>query len=259
MIQLTIRQLTTLRNWFLPDRPGPLIGLHLLNTGHGTAWADRWPEPRAIYVETAQNGSLAGDPMALTPAMIRDVVVGFIEAPSAFVPLLEETFPDLVVWERVIAALPTAPTYRQPAGFTVRRLTSADAHHLAKLSDESFWISKTWGGPAGLAASGYGWVAFAGDQLAAVANSFFLGDTYEEIGVATEPAFRGQGLSVACSGVLCEEIRARGHIPSWTTSPDNLASMRVAEKLGFQWVRNDFLYVIGIDVPRPASTVLRKL
>ncbi|MCE7982928.1 MAG: GNAT family N-acetyltransferase [Caldilinea sp. CFX5] len=253
MIQLTNPQLATLRDWFLPDRPGPLIGLHLLNGGHGTAWADRWPAPQAIYVETAQNGSLAGDPTALTPAMIRDVVVGFIEAPAAFVPLLQEVFPDLVVWDRVIYKLPAAPIYRQPTGFTLRRLTSADARHLANLSDESSWISKTWGGPAGLAASGYAWGAFAGDQLAAVANSFFLGDQYEEIGVVTEPVFRGRGVSVACSGALCEEIRARGRIPSWTTSPDNIASKRVAEKLGFQHVRDDHLYVVGINIPKPAS------
>jgi RimJ/RimL family protein N-acetyltransferase len=253
MIQLTIQQLATLRRWFLPDRPGPLIGLHLLNGGHGTAWAEHWPDPRALYVETGKNGSLAGDPNGLTPEMIRDVVVGFVEAPTAFVPLLQETFPDLVVWDRVIYQLPTAPTYRQPAGFTLRRLTSADAYHLATLSAESFWISKTWGGPAGLAASGYAWGAFVGEQLAAVANIFFVGDQYEEIGVVTEPAFRGQGLSVACAGQLCEEIRLRGRIPSWTTSPDNIASKRVAEKLGFTFVRNDYLYVIGIDVPKPAQ------
>lgn len=51
-----------------------------------------------------------------------------------------------------------------PWMITLRRLTGADVHHLANLSDESFWISKTWGGPAGLAASGYAWGAFAGDQ-----------------------------------------------------------------------------------------------
>ncbi|MEZ4681052.1 MAG: hypothetical protein R2932_43250 [Caldilineaceae bacterium] len=197
MLQLTLPQLTTLRHWFLPDRPGPLIGLHLLNSGHGTAWADRWPNPRALYVETGKNGSLAGDPGALTPALIGDVVVGFVEAPAAFVPLLRATFPNLVVWDRVMYKLPTAPTYRQPPGFTVRPLTSADAAALANLSAESVWISKTWGGPAGLAASGYAWGAFAGEQLAAVANVFFVGDKYEEIGVVTEAAFRGFGLSTA--------------------------------------------------------------
>lgn len=37
MIQLTAQQLTTLCHWFSPERPGPWIGSHLLNTGHGTA------------------------------------------------------------------------------------------------------------------------------------------------------------------------------------------------------------------------------
>jgi hypothetical protein len=69
-----------------------LIGLHLFNTGHGAAWADRWPVLRALYVEVGKNGALAGDSSALTPAMIREVVVGFIEALAAFVPLLQETF-----------------------------------------------------------------------------------------------------------------------------------------------------------------------
>jgi RimJ/RimL family protein N-acetyltransferase len=253
MMQLTLQQLATLRHWFLPDRPGPLIGLHLLNTSHGTAWADCWPDPRALYVETGKNGSLAGEPSALTPAMIRDVVIGFVEAPPAFAPLLKATFPDLVAWDRVIYELPTAPIYRQPAGFILRRLTSADTQHLATLSEEAYWVSKTWGGPAGLAASGYAWGAFAGEQLAAVANSFFVGEQYEEIGVATEPAFRGLELSVACSGALCNEMHARGRIPSWTTSPDNRASIRVAEKLGFRRVRDDTLYVVGIAIPKPAS------
>jgi RimJ/RimL family protein N-acetyltransferase len=251
MISLTSQQLASLRHWFLPDRPGPQIGLHLLNGGHGTAWADRWPGPQALYVETGKNGSLAGDPHALTPEMIREVVVGFVEAPPAFVPLLHETFPDLVVWDRVIYDLPTAPTYTLPTDFSVRRLTSADADHLAALSEESFWISKTWGSAAGLAVSGFAWGAFAGDELAAVANIFFVGDRYEELGVVTEPAFRRQGLSVACSGTLCEDIRRRGRIPSWTTSPDNIASIRVAQKLGFCWVRADYLYVVGIPVPKP--------
>ncbi|MEZ4869595.1 MAG: GNAT family N-acetyltransferase [Caldilineaceae bacterium] len=253
MIQLNTQQLQTLRQWFLPDHPGPLIGLHLIHAGHGAGWADRWPNPQAIFVTTAGNGALLGDPTILTPELIRPIVNGFVEAPPAFGPLLKATFPGLVVWDRVFYTLSTIPTYTTPDGFTLRRLTNTDAHHLANLSEESAWISKTWGGPAGLAASGYAWGAFVGDQLAAVANVFFVGDQYEEIGVVTEPAFRGRGVSTACSGVICEEVRKRGHIPSWTTSPDNIASQRVAEKLGFQWVRADVLYVIGLDVPKPAN------
>jgi predicted GNAT family acetyltransferase len=79
-----------------------------------------------------------------------------------------------------------------------------------------------------------------------------MGERYEDLGVVTEPEFRGRGLSVACAGALCEDIQSRGHWPSWTTSPDNTASIRVAEKLGFSLQRRDILYAIGVPIPEPA-------
>ena len=150
----------------------------------------------------------------LEPNDLRAHVAGFVEAPAHFVPLLRAAFPDLVVWERMIYALPGKPHFALPADFIIHPLTPNDTLHLQNLSAKSSWISKTWGGPAGLAASGYAWGAFAGDHLAAVANIFFLGAQYEELGVVTEPEFRGQGLSYACAGALCAEIQARGHTPS---------------------------------------------
>jgi predicted GNAT family acetyltransferase len=88
-------------------------------------------------------------------------------------------------------------------------------------------------------------------QLAAVACTFFLGTTYEDIGVVTIPEYRRLGLSTACASALCHDIRARGHRPTWATSPDNTASLRIAEKLGFQLHRNDVSYVIGVEIPQP--------
>jgi predicted GNAT family acetyltransferase len=70
--------------------------------------------------------------------------------------------------------------------------------------------------------------------------------------VVTERTFRGRGLVPACAGGLAGEIRARGRTPSWTTSPENLASLRVAEKLGFERIRDDVLYVVGMPLPEPA-------
>ncbi len=93
--------------------------------------------------------------------------------------------------------------------------------------------------------------------LASVACTFYQGAGYEDIGVATEPEYRGLGLSVACATGLCDDIRARGRTPSWSTSPDNAASLRVAEKLGFVLDRRDVLYVVGRSVPRPARRPAR--
>ena len=70
--------------------------------------------------------------------------------------------------------------------------------------------------------------------------------------MATEPGFRGLGLSPACAWAVCQDVRRRSRVPSWTTSPDNTASLRVAAKLGFRRQRRDRLLVVDAPVPEPA-------
>jgi RimJ/RimL family protein N-acetyltransferase len=252
MIELSRDDMITLRHWFKPEEAGAItIGPHAINTGYGRCWVDRWPEPRAVIVDVAQNYLLRGDPAALTPADLHPHIHGLVTAPESFAPLLHATFDPVTVWDRVVYRLDQKPERQTPAGFVVRRLGWEDAHYLEALSPDSSWIYKTWVTPANLAASGYAWGAFAGTRLVSVANIFFLGDEYEELGVVTEPGFRGLGLNAACTAGLCDDIRTRGHIPSWTTSHDNPASQRVAEKVGFSFVRNDLLYVIGMEPPEP--------
>ncbi len=251
MRQLSPSQLPDLRSWFLPERPGPLVGLHVIQTGNGACYADRWPEPRALLAACAGNYSLIGDPEAVTPPDLQERISGFVDASGEFLPLLQRSFPNLHIWDRVILELQFSPNFLQPAGFTLRRLEANEGHHLRGLSANSAWISKTWGGPAGLAASRLAWGAFSEGRLASVAVPFFVGERYEDLGVATEPEFQGRGLSTACAGELVKDILARGRKASWSTSPDNAASLRVAEKLGFQFVRHDRLYVIGVPMPEP--------
>lgn len=252
MIEVSVQHATALRTWFLPDQQGPLVGLHVLNTANGACFVDRWPDPRAVLTVSGGNYSLLGDPQAFTPDDLRAYIVGFVDAPVAWEAALREAFPDMQIWPRVVLALAAAPRFSHPIDMNIRRLVPDDAPSIADLSAESAWISKTWGGPSGLASSGMAWGAFAADRLIAVACSFFVGERFEEIGVVTEAEFRGRGLSVACAGALCGDIRERGRQPSWTTSPDNQASLRVALKLGFQFCRDDRLYVVGIDIPPPA-------
>ncbi|MBW0123768.1 GNAT family N-acetyltransferase, partial [Pseudonocardia oceani] len=48
-----------------------------------------------------------------------------------------------------------------------------------------------------------------------------------------DPGFRGRGLSTACAAAVVHDVRARGRVPTWTTSPPNRASRAVAARLGF--------------------------
>ena len=154
--------------------------------------------------------------------------------------------------EQVVSGLAARDAqFTRPDGAVIRRLTVSDGEHLSGLSPESAWVMKTWGGAAGLAASGYGWGAFADGRCVSVACSFFVGCSYEDLGAVTEAGYEGRGLSTACSGGLCGDVRGRGRRASWTTSLDNVASLRVAQKLGFTRQRSDWLYVVGVEVPKP--------
>ena len=244
----------SLRDCFLPERPGnSLVGLHVLQTGHGTCRVDRWPEPRVALAECGGNLALVGEPGALSPDDLQPHLIGFLDAAPAFDALLRATVPTLVVWPRVVLTLPDRPRPASAVDALIRPLGPADAVHLAGLSPGAAWIAASWGGPHGLAASGYAWGAFRAGRLASVACTFFVGERYEELGVVTEPAERGRGLSVACAAALCQAAQARGRQPSWSTSPDNTPSLRVADKLGFVHAREDRLLVIGHPPPAPAQ------
>jgi hypothetical protein len=241
-----------LRPWLPPERPGPLVARHAIQTGFDGITVDRWPGPRALLAWAGVNVELAGDPEALGPEDLPGDWLALVAAPPGFLPLLRRAHPDLRTWDRVILELRGEPEYALPTGAVVRRLERGDAPHLEGLGADVAWICDTLGGPACLAESGRAWGAFVDGALASVATPFFVGERYEDLGVVTEAPFRGRGLVVACAGRLAHEVRARGRIPSWSTSPDNLPSLRVAEKLGFRKSRDDRLWVVGMEVPAPA-------
>lgn len=247
MRRLTPEQAAAVCERFFPERPGPLVGPHVVTTGLGSIRVDRWPDPRAALAESGGNFSLAGDPGVIEPDELRERLRGFVDAPPAWRPRLEALFPGMQHWARVILRRATATPVMVPKEYSVRRLNGSDAATVEGLSPALRWISKTWGGPDGLATSGYAWGAFGESRLVSVACSFFVGRTLEDLGVVTEPAFEGRGIATACAGRLCAEVEARGRRASWTTTPDNHASLRVAEKMGFKEVRHDWLYVIGVQ------------
>jgi RimJ/RimL family protein N-acetyltransferase len=257
LVPLTPEQLATIRHRFIPEpeRPGLLVAQHVLATGHGSCLADRWPEPRVLLAESGGNFTVAGDPDVLHPRDLIGRLIGFIEAPASFVPLLLTAFPEAQEWQRMIFTIegPRLSNSSPPHGDArIRRLGPGDAEALVGLGPESGWITKTWAGPIGLATSGMGWGAFAGGQLVAVSCPFFVGERYEDLGVVTEPSFRGRGLSTSCAAAVCQDVRRRGRTPIWTTSPDNTASLAVAAKLGATLHRRDRLFVVGVPIPEPA-------
>ena len=238
MRTLTPGEVRSLHAVFAPERPGPIVGMHVLRTGVGRVRVDRWPDPGVVVAEVASNYALHGAPHDLS-AFALD---GYVEAPGEFEAAVRAAYARCVVWPRVIQSLRGAlASVATPVGYVVRRLRAGDV----ALPEEMAWVAGTWGGPRGLAESGFGVGAFYGERLVSVACTFFLGEQFEDIGVATDLAHRRRGLSAACAHLLCEDILARGHVPSWSTSPDNTASLGVAARLGFSLERHDRLLVVN--------------
>jgi len=240
-----------------PERVCSLHARHVIATGHGRIWVDRWPGPSATAAFTGGNMGLSGDPAAVSgsalAAVVDDVLVDwervFIDPGTSFARAVRGAIRGLRSWPRILYALPgpARPASAAPDA-DVRVLGAEDATALGDLDPSLDWIGDTHDGLEALAESGHAVGAFVGGRLVSVAAVFYVGSTYEEIGVVTEPAQQGRGLSTLCSAALVEQIRGRGRSACWSTTPDNRASQRVAEKLGFEFVSEQHHYLAGEPV-----------
>lgn len=69
-------------------------------------------------------------------------------------------------------------------------------------------------------------------QVLAMAHLTSVSARYGNIGVYTNAQWRKRGLSTAVSSMVARRIQDMGLIPVWSTGEDNIASQRVAQKLG---------------------------
>ncbi|MGY4968748.1 GNAT family N-acetyltransferase [Streptomyces nigrescens] len=256
MIELAPDQLPPLARWFAAGSPGTAaLAEHVPASGTGRWWADSAPAPRALAVSCAGHVLLRGDPRALAPDALAVFDAHYVQAPAGFLPALSGAFDRIVPWERMLYVhqVPVVAQY-PPRGVTVRRLAPEDAAALAALAPDAAWVHASWGGPAGLAASGLGWAAFGKDEVLAVACTYFHGTAYEDIACYTDPAHRRRRLALACVTALCQDVADRGHTPSWTCSRDNRPSRLLAWTAGFRLAHEYVHYLTGQPARRgPAS------
>jgi len=82
-------------------------------------------------------------------------------------------------------------------------------------------------------------VAVDGDAVA-MCSTVRIPDRVTEAGVYTEESFRGHGYAAAVTAAWAIAIRESGRIPLYSTSWENVASRRVASKLGLILYGSDF-------------------
>ncbi len=72
------------------------------------------------------------------------------------------------------------------------------------------------------------------NRLVAIARNYALSEGYGDIGVYTLPDWRGRGLATAAAAVVANWLQKNGRTPVWSCGEHNQASLRVAQKLGFE-------------------------
>lgn len=70
-------------------------------------------------------------------------------------------------------------------------------------------------------------------ELKAIAHTHARTERHADIGVSTLEPWRGRGFASAAASLVARRVRGEGQVPVWSTGEDNLASLRVARKLGF--------------------------
>ncbi len=128
----------------------------------------------------------------------------------------------------------------------VRRLRYGDMELLAGAPRE---VRGSGYGTAGAQIiSGIAACAVIDDAIVSIAHTYAETALHTDIGAATLEKWRGNGFATAAASLVAEEIQEKGKVPVWSCGADNVASLRVAEKLGFTEVGRR-VYVI----PTPAE------
>ena len=132
-----------LRSLLADEAPCELVPHHVLATGFGSCWVDRWPEPRVAALFAGGNLGFGGAADALPPEELRQLLDEllerwdrvFIDPPEGFGPLVVSAVGRPMLWPRVLYAWPGVEPVASPMpGIpTIRRIGPGDAGALAAL------------------------------------------------------------------------------------------------------------------------------
>jgi GNAT superfamily N-acetyltransferase len=127
---------------------------------------------------------------------------------------------------------------RLPVDFIIQTIDAEMLQHCEWGEEMAFYS----GSPDNFLKHGIGLCMLHDKEIITEAYASSLGKVRAEIGAITREAHRGQGYAPIASAHLIALVEERGFEPYWSCDADNNASVRVAQKLGFQKVRYYKIY-----------------
>ncbi|MCD6058010.1 MAG: GCN5-related N-acetyltransferase [Thermomicrobiales bacterium] len=226
----------------LGDTPETVIAMHLLHRGFARAYVAGRPDrfEAAIIRNPAFNrDELTGFGAALPTWELLRERHGWssVEVDPSIASQLAEQL-EFASGRPVIFLDDIYHVLRQPVWparvETVRLLSPADSGLLERAPPDL--RGEGWGSSSALLREGIAAAAILDREIVALCHTTARTVQYADLGVATLPAWRNRGLASATAALVASEVQSAGQTPVWSTRATNLASLRVARKLGFQEV-----------------------
>lgn len=105
-----------------------------------------------------------------------------------------------------------------------------------------FYYKEYWDSVSNFLKHGIGYCILYQGDVACECKSIYVGGNRAEIDIQTEKDHRGKGLAFAIAHVFIKKCLKNKITPKWDCDSDNLASQKLAEKLGFQASRAYSIY-----------------
>jgi RimJ/RimL family protein N-acetyltransferase len=121
--------------------------------------------------------------------------------------------------------------FRPVADGDVRRLTEVDALAVREL--EAAVSGAEWSEGGFVHEGAELWGLFEDDRLAALGNMTEWNGALSDVGLITRPDRRGRGLGTMVASAMCRAVLDEVGIVRYRALTTNLASLKVAERLGF--------------------------
>lgn len=222
----------------LGESPETVTAVHHLYRGHGRVYLVGNPKRfDAVLIENPASEEWMGygpDVNALF-ALFQDTTRwdGIVVAPAlahALGQRIEQRMGIPVRYEDMLFHILRKPVviFRHPV---VRQLTLRDALLLETATEELRWTG--FESMHSLLRDGLVAAALVEGHIVAIAHTSSRSRDYAELGVGTLEAWRNRGLASAAAALVAHKVQEAGQVPVWSTSENNTASLRVAEKLGF--------------------------
>lgn len=224
----------------MPDTPETVIALHTLR--HGRCRAHISGTIQHYDAVVIDSDEVPGEPGCYgdDPEAIWNILRGL---PGWFAANVRESIAEQVgslverEWgERVrylgdphFTLQSPAPSLSDP---NVRMLTAADVALLDAAPPEVRGAG--FGGTMALLTNGIAAGAIVEHAIVAIAHTSAITEHHADIGVSTLPTARGRGYATVAASLVARAIQTTGRTPVWSCGETNQASMRVAEKLGFE-------------------------